>query len=67
MWDQHDIFMINFMQQCSFRSNLATTLEKMTTPKIRCNNMIYYSQPYTKSLEYDETIAIKMFNIATKK
>jgi hypothetical protein len=29
--------------------------------------MIYYSQPYTKSLEYDETITTKMFNIATKK
>jgi hypothetical protein len=71
MWDQHDIFMIDFMQRCSFRSNmsqlLATTLEKMTTPKIHCNNMIYYSQPYTKSLEYDETIATKIFNIATKK
>jgi hypothetical protein len=63
--------MINFMQRCSFRSNvsqlLATTLEEMTTPKIRCNIVIYYSQPNTKSLEYDETIATKMFNIANKK
>jgi hypothetical protein len=71
MLDQQDIFMTNFMQRCSFRSNMsqliATTLEKMTTPKIRCNNIIYYSQQYTKSLEYDETIATKMFDIATKK
>jgi hypothetical protein len=29
--------------------------------------MIYYSQPYTKSLKYDENIATKKFNIATKK
>jgi hypothetical protein len=46
---------------------IATTLEKMTTPKIRCNNIIYYSQPYTKSLEYDETIATKMFDMLPKK
>jgi hypothetical protein len=59
------------MQRHSFQSNMSqlisTTLQKMTTPKIRCNSIMHYSQPYTKSLEYDETIATKMFNIATKK
>jgi hypothetical protein len=44
---------------------LASTLEKMTMPKFGCNNM-HYSQPYTKSLQYDETIATKIFNIAKK-
>jgi hypothetical protein len=37
----------------------------MTTAKIRCNNM-HCSQSYTKSLQYHETIAMKIFNIVTK-
>jgi hypothetical protein len=31
-----------------------------------CFNNIHYSQPYTKSLQYHETITTKIFNIATK-